>query len=50
MFSMLGLTADRIEQMRADHAVHAISDSRINIAGLNASAIPVLARAVADVI
>ena len=50
MFSMLGLTQDQVSQMRVEHGVYAISDSRINIAGLNETAIPVLARAVASVI
>ena len=50
MFSMLGLSAAQIETMRTEHAVYAVSDSRINIAGLNAAAIPILARAVAAVL
>ena len=50
MFSMLGLSEDQIETMRQDHAVYAISDSRINIAGLNSQTVPVLAKAVASVL
>ena len=50
MFSMLGLSEDQIERMRTEFGVYAISDSRINIAGLNANTIPVLAKAVAAVL
>lgn len=50
MFSMLGLDEAQIETMQQKHAVYAISDSRINIAGLSSSSIPVLARAVASVL
>ena len=50
MFSMLGLSEAQVETMRTDHAVYVISDSRMNIAGLNTDSVPVLAKAVAAVI
>ena len=50
MFSMLGLEASQIETMRADYGIYAISDSRINIAGLSPATIPVLAEAVTAVL
>ncbi|MEM8556029.1 MAG: aminotransferase class I/II-fold pyridoxal phosphate-dependent enzyme, partial [Pseudomonadota bacterium] len=50
MFSMLGLTEAQIDKLRDEHGIYAVSDSRINIAGLNAKTVPVLAKAVAEVI
>lgn len=50
MFSRLGLTEAQVERLRAEHGIYMVSDSRINIAGLNAATVPVLAAAVAGVI
>ena len=50
MFSRLGLTEAQVETLRADHGIYMVSDSRINIAGLNAQTVPVLAAAIASVI
>lgn len=50
MFSMLGLTEDQITRMREEFGIYAVSDSRINIAGLNDETVPILAKAVAEVI
>jgi aspartate aminotransferase len=50
MFSRLGLTEAQVERLRAEHGIYMVNDSRINIAGLNAATVPVLARAVAAVI
>jgi aspartate aminotransferase len=50
MFSRLGLTEEQVERLRADHGIYMVSDSRINIAGLNAATVPVLAQAVAQVL
>jgi aromatic-amino-acid transaminase len=50
MFSRLGLTTDEVERLRAEHGIYMVGDSRVNIAGLNAGSVPVLARAVASVI
>ena len=47
---MLGLSKAQIERMRVEFGVYAISDSRINIAGLNSQTIPLLAKSVANVI
>jgi len=48
MFSRLGATPEQVEKMRADDGIYMIGDSRINIAGLNARTIPVLAQAIID--
>ncbi len=50
MFSRLGLTEVQVERLRAEHGIYMVSDSRINIAGLNAGTVPVLAKAVAGVL
>ena len=46
MFSLLGATPEQVEAMRRDHAIYMVGDSRINIAGLNAATVPVLADAI----
>jgi aspartate aminotransferase len=48
MFSLLGTTSDKVDQLREDHAIYMVGDSRMNIAGLNADSIPVLAKAIVD--
>jgi aspartate aminotransferase len=50
MFSRLGLTEAQVERLRAEHGIYMVSDSRINIAGLNAGSVPVLAKVVASVL
>ncbi|MEM1236178.1 MAG: amino acid aminotransferase [Pseudomonadota bacterium] len=50
MFSRLGITPEQVEKLREDHAVYMVGDSRINIAGLNAKTVPVLAKAIASVL
>lgn len=46
MFSRLSLTPEQVETLRRDHAIYIVGDGRINIAGLNAATVPILARAV----
>ena len=50
MFSRLGLTEAQVNTLREKHGIYMVSDSRINIAGLNAKTVPVLAAAIASVI
>jgi len=50
MFSRLGLTEAQVVRLRDEHGIYMVGDSRINIAGLNAATVPVLAAAVAQVI
>jgi aspartate/tyrosine/aromatic aminotransferase len=49
MFSRLGLTEAQVETLRVDYGIYMVSDSRINIAGLNAQTVPILAAAIAMV-
>lgn len=48
MFSRLGTTSDKVDLLREKHGVYMVGDSRLNIAGLNAQTIPVLASAIID--
>ena len=50
MFSLLGLTDDQIKRLRDDHAVYLVARGRINMAGLSAAKIPIVAKAVASVL
>lgn len=50
MFSLLGLTDDQLKRLRDKHAVYLVARGRINMAGLSAAKIPVVAKAVAAVI
>ena len=46
MFSRLGTSADKVEILRRDHGIYMVGDSRMNIAGLNAQSVPILAEAI----
>lgn len=46
MFSRLGTTPDKVEVLRAEHGIYMVGDSRMNIAGLNAQTVPLLAKAI----
>lgn len=48
MFSLLGASPEQVARMREEHGIYMVGDSRINIAGLNASSVPVLARAMIE--
>ena len=47
MFSRLGLTEAEVTRLRSEHGIYMVGDSRINIAGLNAKTVPMLAAAIA---
>ncbi|MFW2541070.1 aromatic amino acid transaminase [Primorskyibacter sp. 2E107] len=46
MFSRLGATPEQVEAMRADSGIYMVGDSRLNIAGLNKTTVPILAKAI----
>ncbi len=48
MFSRLGATPEQVEKMRESHGIYMVADSRINIAGLNAQTVPILAEAMVE--
>ncbi len=49
MFSRLGASPELVEKLRTDHGIYMVGDSRLNIAGLNATTVPILAKAIVDV-
>ena len=48
MFSRLGTSPDKVELMREKNGIYMVGDSRMNIAGLNAQTVPILAKAIFD--
>lgn len=50
MFSRLGLSAAEVLRLRDEFGIYMVGDSRINIAGLNTQTVPILARAIAQVV
>ena len=48
MFSLLGTTPELVEKMRVDNGIYMVSDSRLNIAGLDKTTVPLLAKAIVD--
>ena len=46
MFSRLGATPEQVERLRAEYGIYMVGDSRLNIAGLNKTTVPILARAI----
>ncbi|WP_170610989.1 aromatic amino acid transaminase [Ruegeria arenilitoris] len=49
MFSRLGAAPELVEKLRKDHGIYMVGDSRLNIAGLNAATVPILAKAIVEV-
>jgi len=49
MFSRLGAAPELVEKLRNDHGIYMVGDSRLNVAGLNATTVPILAQAIVDV-
>ncbi len=49
MFSRIGASPEQVVDMREKHGIYMVGDSRLNIAGLNAQTIPILAKAIHDV-
>ena len=48
MFSRLGATPAQVARMKDEAAIYMVGDSRLNIAGLNADTVPILARAIVE--
>ncbi|WP_322867098.1 aromatic amino acid transaminase [Aquicoccus sp. G2-2] len=48
MFSRLGLPPEMVEKLRLENGIYMVGDSRINVAGLNQTTVPLLARAIID--
>jgi len=48
MFSRLGASPEMVARLREEHAIYMVGDSRLNIAGLNKTTVPILAKAIVD--
>jgi aromatic-amino-acid transaminase len=48
MFSRLGATPEQVARLRQANGIYMVGDSRMNIAGLNAATVPLLARAIVE--
>ena len=46
MFSRLGASPEQVLAMRESHGIYMVGDSRLNVAGLNARTVPILAEAI----
>lgn len=49
MFSRIGASPEQVQRLRDEFAIYMVGDSRLNIAGLNAETVPILARAIVEV-
>jgi aspartate/tyrosine/aromatic aminotransferase len=49
MFSRIGIAEVQVDALRKDHGIYMVGDSRLNIAGLNARTVPILAKAIVAV-
>ena len=50
MFSLLPLDSAQVDHLRDAHGIYMLWDGRTNMAGLNAATVPILARAIAQVL
>ncbi|KGJ04491.1 aromatic amino acid aminotransferase apoenzyme [Paracoccus halophilus] len=48
MFSRLGATPEQVKRIKEEFAIYMVGDSRLNIAGLNDTTVPILARAIIE--
>ncbi|NOX39296.1 MAG: aspartate/tyrosine/aromatic aminotransferase [Alphaproteobacteria bacterium] len=49
MFSRMGASPEQVVKLREQHGIYMVGDSRINIAGLNPTTVPILASALIEV-
>ncbi|MFT6169247.1 MAG: aromatic-amino-acid transaminase [Celeribacter sp.] len=49
MFSRIGASSGEVLKIREDYGIYMVGDSRMNIAGLNATTVPILAEAIAKI-
>ncbi|MDS9466525.1 amino acid aminotransferase [Paracoccus sp. MBLB3053] len=48
MFSRIGASPEQVAKMKEEFAIYMVGDSRLNIAGLNDTTVPILARAIIE--
>ena len=49
MFSLLGFSEEKVSELRSKHGIYMVSDSRVNIAALSKTTIPIVAEAIISV-
>ncbi len=49
MFSYTGLSAEQVKQLREKHSVYMVNSGRANVAGVDATRLALLAKAISDV-
>jgi len=50
MFSFTGLTKDQVRRLREEYSIYVVDSGRINVAGMTSENLPVLCRAIAQVL
>ena len=50
MFSFTGLTKDQVKRLREEYSIYIVDSGRINVAGMTDKSIPILCKAVAEVL
>lgn len=50
MFSFTGLTAEQVRELRERYSIYVVDSGRINVAGMTEASLPVVCRAVAEVL
>jgi aspartate/tyrosine/aromatic aminotransferase len=50
MFSFTGLTKEQVRRLRENHSIYIVDSGRINVAGLTDANLPILCRAIAEVL
>ncbi len=48
MFSRIGASPEQVAAMREKDGIYMVGDSRLNIAGLNKTTVPILAEAIVN--
>jgi aspartate aminotransferase len=50
MFSFTGLTVDQVKRLRDEYSIYIVDSGRINVAGMTATNLPILCKAIAEVL
>lgn len=50
MFSFTGLTVEQVKRLRSEYSIYIVDSGRINVAGITPSNLPILCKAIAEVL
>ncbi|AOY88440.1 aromatic amino acid aminotransferase [Marinobacter salinus] len=50
MFSFLGITPEQVRRLREENGIYLLDSSRVNVAGLNDRVLPMVAKAIRDIL